>query len=79
MSYENDCDVEVVNYFSNPDVLYNNMRTGTDTHDNARAAEENMVSAPQGQHYYMWSPTMAMVANRVLIVLPRVFQFRTSH
>ncbi|CAM9903838.1 unnamed protein product [Sphacelaria rigidula] len=41
MSY--DCDgVPVINYFSNPDVLYDGQPTGTATEDNARTIKENM-------------------------------------
>lgn len=41
MSYS--CGSPFANYFSNPDVSYNGRPTGTDTEDNVRALEDNMV------------------------------------
>lgn len=36
-------DVQIVKYFSNPDVRINGVRTGTETANNARTVRENMV------------------------------------
>lgn len=43
MSYATECNVPLINYFSNPDIMYNGKPTGTVTEDNARAIEDNMV------------------------------------
>lgn len=49
MSY--DCGgVPVIDYFSNPDVLYDGQPTGTATENNARTIKENMVRCPHGVH-----------------------------
>lgn len=36
-------DAPVINFFSNPDVLYNDRPTGTATENNARIIKDNMV------------------------------------
>ncbi|CAM9859654.1 unnamed protein product, partial [Ectocarpus fasciculatus] len=43
MGLDTDCNVPRVNYFSNPDVYYLGLPTGTSTENNARQITENMV------------------------------------
>lgn len=43
MGTDESCDVSRVNYFSNPDVSFEDKATGTSEEDNARAIRDNMV------------------------------------
>lgn len=43
MGLDTDCNVPRVNYFSNPEVFYLGLPTGTSTENNARQIMENMV------------------------------------
>ena len=50
MSYWNSCNVPLVNYFSNPDVILYDKPTGQDDADNALMIETTMVRFMLGKN-----------------------------
>lgn len=64
MAYQDDCDVDYINYYSNPDVVVLGKPTGTAIENCARRIRDTMVRA--------------VVASRVLLVSPRLPQQPTT-
>lgn len=50
MAYTDDCEVDYVNYYSNPDVVVLGRPTGTAIENCARRIRNTMVRTPPGSH-----------------------------
>lgn len=61
MSYEDNCKVGYVNYYSNPDVIYLGKPTGTETENCARRIRDTMVRRSLGQPSYVAYSTDAFL------------------